>query len=187
LAGTDAKLFEVMIQINEYDPVLRPAMTSSNAVVIKSIPDVTYVSIDAIYIQDSIPYVYKTNNTKQVVVLGDANDNEVIIEQGLSPGDKVYLSTPEGSATWRMAGEELIPVIAQRALERIKEQEEAERLAAEARRRPNRRQGGMGGPDGGGGQGGGGFDRGEMMRQFQGGGGDQGGGGGQQRGGGGGR
>ena len=161
LANTDAKVFEVTIEVNESDPVMRPSMTTSNAIVISTLTNVNFVSIDAIYTQDSIPYVYKTNNTKQVVVLGDANDNEIIVEQGLSPGDKVYVSTPENSADWKMVGEELIPVIKQRALERLKEQEERERRAAEESRRPRRgaggtgfnpnqqSQGGPGGPGGG--------------------------------------
>jgi len=140
LSGTDAKVFEVMIEVNESDPIMRPSMTTSNAIIINSMTNVTYVSIDAIYSQDSIPYVYTTNNTKQVVVLGEANENEIIVEQGLLPGDKVYLSTPDNSATWKMVGEELIPIIKQRELERKKEREEQERRALEESRKPRRGQ-----------------------------------------------
>jgi multidrug resistance efflux pump len=212
LANTDAKVFEVMIEVNESDPIMRPSMTTSNAIVINTLKDVTFVSIDAIYSQDSIPFVYMTNHTKQVVVLGEANDNEIIVEQGLSPGDRVYVSTPENSATWKMVGEELIPVIKQRELEKKQEQEERDRRAAEQERRRPRRQGlnpydgsGGGGQGGdprqggqqrpgqqGGGQQGGGQRGGDGGGQFQGGGQQgggqfQGGGGGGQRGGGGGR
>jgi len=190
LANTDAKVFEVMIEVNESDPIMRPSMTTSNAIVINTLTDVAFVSIDAIYSQDSIPYVYKTNHTKQVVVLGETNENEIIVEQGLSPGDKVYVSTPENSADWKLVGEELIPIIRQRVLDKKKEQEERERRAAEESRRPRRgysgsgfdpnsQQGGQQRPDGqfpggpGGPQGGGQSP--------------QGGGGGQPRGGGGGQ
>jgi len=170
LANTDAKVFEVTIEVNESDPIMRPSMTTSNAIVINTLTDVTFVSIDAIYTQDSIPYVYKTNHTKQVVVLGETNENEVIVEQGLSPGDKVYVSTPENSADWKMVGEELIPIIKQRVIERKREQEERERKAAEESRRPRR-------------SGGSGFDpnsqRGGDPRQGQGPGGQMPGGGGQ--------
>jgi hypothetical protein len=144
LANTDAKVFEVTIEINESDPtIMRPSMTTSNAIVINTLRDVTFVSIDAIYTQDSIPYVYTTNNTRQIVVLGESNENQIIIEQGLSAGDRVYVSTPENSALWKMVGEELIPVIKERELQRKNEREEAERNAAEANRRP-RRGGGTG-------------------------------------------
>ena len=134
LANTDAKVFEVMIEINESDPIMRPSMTTSNHVVINTIPNVTYVSIDAIYTQDSIPFVYTINQTKQVVVLGELNDTDIIVEQGLSVGDEVYVSIPENSAIWEITGEELIPIIKQRALEQKKADEELERQAAEERR-----------------------------------------------------
>jgi len=189
LANSDAKLFEVVIEVNESDGILRPSMTTSNTIIIRTMKDVSYVSVDAIYSQDSIPYVYTTNHTRQVVVLGEANENQIIVEQGLSPGDKVYVSTPENSSTWKMVGEELIPIIKQRTLERKREQEEQERRAAEEARRPRRggnvngfdpsslqsqggdpRQGGQFPGGGPGGQGGG---------QFQGGGQPRGGGGGR--------
>jgi multidrug efflux pump subunit AcrA (membrane-fusion protein) len=173
LANTDAKLFEVIIVLDSADPIMRPSMTTSNTIVINTMSDVTYVSIDAIYTMDSIPFVYTSKNTRQVVVLGDANDNEIIIEQGLSPDDKVFVTIPENSANWTIAGEDLIPIIAERALERRLAQQEAERLAAEAMRRP-RRGGGQRGEN----QGGGPRGEGEVMiRQFLGEGGGQRGGG----------
>jgi len=118
LAGTDAKVFEVMVEINESDPIMRPSMTTSNQIVISTMPDVIYVAIDAINSQDNIPFVYTTNQTKQIVLLGEANDTEVVVEQGLSAGDIVYLSVPEKSETWRVTGEELIPIISERAEEK---------------------------------------------------------------------
>jgi len=164
LANTDAKVFEVTIEVNESDAIMRPSMTTSNTIVINTLKDVTYVSIDAIYSQDSIPYVYTTSKTKQIVVLGQANDNEIIVEQGLSPGDKVYVTTPETSDTWKMVGEELIPVIKQRELEKKKEKEEADRRAQEQSRRSRR--GDRGGFDPNSGVGGGGqFQGGNQQRQ----------------------
>jgi multidrug efflux pump subunit AcrA (membrane-fusion protein) len=87
---------------------MRPSMTTNNAIVINTLNDVTYVSINAIFNQDSIPFVYTTNQTRQIVVLGETNDKKIIVKQGLSPGDKVYVSIPENSDTWKMVGEELI-------------------------------------------------------------------------------
>ena len=131
IAGSDAKVFEVLIELNDSDLILRPSMTSSNTIVINTMKDITYISIDAIFSQDSIPFVYSTNQTKQIVVLGQANDNEIIVEHGLSAGDKIYVSIPENSATWRMTGEDLIPIIRERALEKEREFEEMDRKARE--------------------------------------------------------
>jgi len=123
LANTDAKVFEVIIEVHEFDPIMRPTMTTSNAIVINTLSDVTYISTNAIFSRDSIPFVYTVNQTKQVVVLGESNENESIIEQGLSPGDRVYVSIPDNSDTWKIVGEELIPIVKERALEKKKREE----------------------------------------------------------------
>ncbi|MDR1171284.1 MAG: HlyD family efflux transporter periplasmic adaptor subunit [Bacteroidales bacterium] len=148
LANADAKVFEVVIQVNETDPIMRPSMTTSNSIVINTLSNVTYIPIDAIYSQDSVPFVYTTSHTRQVVILGESNENEIVVEQGLSAGDKVYVSIPENSATWKMTGEDLIPIIKQRALEKKQAEEEKERKAEEEKKaRQQRRPGGP--PQGG--------------------------------------
>jgi HlyD family secretion protein len=131
MPNTDAKVFEVLIRINEYDPILRPAMTTSNVIVTSTFNDVLYLPLEAINLADSIPFVYKRDGTKQIVVTGNANDNHVIIEQGLSENDRVYLTVPENPGRYRLAGEELIAII-----EEKKEEErarEASRRAEEER------------------------------------------------------
>jgi len=144
LANADAKVFEVTIEVKESDDTMRPSMTTSNSIMINAFPDVVYLPIEAVFNQDSISFVYSKNNTKQVVLLGESNDNEIIIEQGLEAGERVYLSIPEDVATWKWSGEELIPLIKQRALEKKRAQEEYERQMEEQRRarQQQRRQGG---------------------------------------------
>ncbi|MCK7532910.1 MAG: hypothetical protein MZV63_18660 [Marinilabiliales bacterium] len=44
------------------------------------------------------------------MVLGESNENDVIVEQGLSKGDKLYLSIPEDGDKFKLHGEELIAV-----------------------------------------------------------------------------
>jgi len=144
LSNTDAKVFEVMIDVNESDPIMRPSMTTSNTIVIKTLPDVIFIPLDAVFTQDSIPFVYTTHNTKQVVILGESNENEIVVEQGLSAGDKVHVSIPENSTLWKMTGEELIPIIKERALEKKKAQEEAERKAKAAEQAKKNRQAAQG-------------------------------------------
>src|SRR5690554_4124570 len=93
--NSDAKVFEVIILVNESDPLLRPAMTTSNSIVAERLNDVIYVPLEAIHVEnDSINYVHKSNGTKQEVKLGLANNNEVVVEIGLKAGDNVYLSIP---------------------------------------------------------------------------------------------
>lgn len=94
--NSDAKVFEVMIEVNESDPTLRPAMTTSNTIIVNKIENVMHVPLEAINVHnDSINYVFLKNGVKQEVLLGTANLNDIIIESGLSEGDRVFLSTPE--------------------------------------------------------------------------------------------
>lgn len=139
MPNTDAKVFEVRILLNEYDPILRPAMTTSNIIVTRTSKDVLYVPLEAINIADSIPYVFKRDGTRQIVVLGDANDNHVIVEKGLSENDRIYLTTPDDPDRFRLTGKDLIAVIEEKkAREKVEEQArryEEERMLKEREER----------------------------------------------------
>lgn len=98
LRGYDSKVFEVTVQINEVDSILRPAMTTSNEILTYTFPDVLHIPLEALQ-NDTVAYVFKKQNgkiVKQEVLTGETNDNEVIIEHGLSEGDEVMLTIPEG-------------------------------------------------------------------------------------------
>ncbi len=87
LPNADAKVFEVVVKINGSDPILRPSMTTGNKIVTKTINDVTYIPLESVQTgTDSIPFVYLKNGSKQIVVLGESNENSVVIEQGVEPG-----------------------------------------------------------------------------------------------------
>jgi hypothetical protein len=116
LPNADAKVFEVLIKVDGSDPILRPSMTTGNKIITKTINDVIYIPLESVQAgADSIPFVYLKNGNKQVVVLGESNENNVVIEQGLEPGTQIYLSTPEASENFKLIGKELITVIKDRA------------------------------------------------------------------------
>jgi len=115
LPNSDSKVFETLIRIDGTDPALRPSMTTSNKILIKTMNDVVYVPIDCIQAgADSVPYVYTKNRHKQIVVPGEANDKNIVIEQGLKPGTSVYVIEPENHGNFKISGEELIPLIKER-------------------------------------------------------------------------
>jgi len=117
LPSSDAKMFEVLIKVNDNDPALRPSMTTSNKVIIDTFYDVISIPTECIYAgADNIPFVYLKNGKRQIVVLGSANDKNTIIEKGLKPGAQVYIIPPENSDKFGLVGEELIPEIQQRIL-----------------------------------------------------------------------
>lgn len=132
LPNADAKVFEVVIKLDGTDLILKPSMTTGNKVITKSIPDVTYIPLESVMTgSDSIPFVYLKNGTKQIVVLGESNENNVVVEQGINPGTKIFLNTPEEPEKFtRLAGVELIEIIKQKEKER-KEAEQRESQEAQ--------------------------------------------------------
>lgn len=97
--GSDIKLFQVLIKLNESNENIRPGMTTSNSILIKKEEDVLMVPLEAVFSKDSTSYVYKKSGFsihKKEVTLGDANEDVVIIIKGLQEKDLVYLNKPDG-------------------------------------------------------------------------------------------
>ncbi|PSL33238.1 efflux RND transporter periplasmic adaptor subunit [Chitinophaga ginsengisoli] len=95
--GATAKVFEVNIKLNKVDSILKPGMTTSNNILISELPGKLIIPLEAVFASGKISYVYKSksgNISKHQVVLGKSNDEEVIVEKGLTEGDVVYLSEP---------------------------------------------------------------------------------------------
>jgi multidrug efflux pump subunit AcrA (membrane-fusion protein) len=119
LPNTDDKVFEVQIKIDGSDPLLRPSMTTGNKIVIKTVNEAVYIPIECVQAGvDSIPFVFTKNGHKQIVLLGESNEKNVIIEKGLEPGTMLYLNNPEKTEKFKLMGEDLIPVLKER--ERIR-------------------------------------------------------------------
>jgi len=132
LPNTDAKVFEVVIILNGNDPILRPSMTTSNSIITKTFDDVMYLPLEAVHSNDSLTFVYTKKGNKQVVVLDESNENEIIVEQGLETGDKVYLSIPSETEKYNYTGLELAQVIRDKEAEKIRlEEEERARMERE--------------------------------------------------------
>lgn len=108
MPNTDAKVFEVLILVEQADNLLRPAMTTSNIIVTDLFDDVHYVPLAAVHEEDGISYVYRSDKTRQVVVTGASNDNFVVVEKGLEEGETVYLTLPENYEDYKYVGQELI-------------------------------------------------------------------------------
>lgn len=95
--NTDAKVFEVRIEVTQSDTSLRPGMTTSNGILTFEADSVLHVPIEAIDNAEGVPFVYLRRGGKlvrQEVVAGEMNEDAVIIERGLSDGDVVLLTTP---------------------------------------------------------------------------------------------
>lgn len=97
----DSKVFEVVIEINESDSLLRPAMTTSNRIKIASLENALAVPLETIHAEDSLTFVYKRDGLDvvlQEVELGLVNENEAVINNGISQNDELFLSLPSDTS-----------------------------------------------------------------------------------------
>jgi HlyD family secretion protein len=95
------KVFEVLVDLDQADSILRPGMTVSARIQISTIENVVSVPIEAVFDDGGKPVVYVVQNSsfeKRAVTLGDKNDNFIIVTKGLKEGEKVSLTDPTKSA-----------------------------------------------------------------------------------------
>jgi hypothetical protein len=112
LPNSDSKMFEVLVKLDGSDTDLRPTMTTGNKIIIRTYNDAIYVPTECVHTgTDGIPFVYGKNNTKNYVMLGEANDKNVIIQKGLKSGTMVYLIEPQEAEKFKVVGENLVSEI----------------------------------------------------------------------------
>jgi multidrug efflux pump subunit AcrA (membrane-fusion protein) len=96
--NSDAKVFEVTVEINESDTTLRPAMTTSNTIITNFVEDVLVIPLEAIHSQgDSLTYVFKRkglSTVKQQIALGPKGNDMAVVSQGLEEEEEIFLSIP---------------------------------------------------------------------------------------------
>jgi len=124
MKNSNAKVFEVLIEVNEFDSVMRPAMTTKNIIITDVIDSVVFVPIECVHTEDSVSYVIK-GSTKRQVILGKTNENEIIVRYGLEQGENIYLLPPEGYEEFK-----LVP-LDEKILALIKEEEALARSRAQ--------------------------------------------------------
>lgn len=99
LKNYDSKVFEVTVQVNEMDSILRPAMTTGNEIITNVYEEVLSIPLEALF-SDSVAFVFKEMNgqtVKQEVITGVSNENEILVEHGLEEGDEVSFSAPSNA------------------------------------------------------------------------------------------
>lgn len=123
LPRSDAKVFEVRVRIFGTDSDLRPAMTTSNVIQTGVYEEEVYLPSEAIFATDSMQFVFlRKNNTtvRQIVDVGDENENFTIVKQGVTEGDVVVLNRPAEFEEIPITGLEILEDI------RIREQKQKE-------------------------------------------------------------
>ena len=130
---SDAKVFEVKIRVFGFDPLLKPAMTTSNTIVTGVFDNQLIIPSEAIYSNDSIKYVYLKKNgiVRQIVDPGGENENYTIINKGLAEGDVLTLNEPEKPDDIKTVGWEIYTA------QKIKIENEKRKLLEAAKKEPS--------------------------------------------------
>jgi multidrug efflux pump subunit AcrA (membrane-fusion protein) len=142
---SDAKVFEVKVRVFGEVNDLKPAMTTSNIIQTGVFQDTMFIPSDAVFENDSMQYVFldkKNKVVKQVVDLGDQNENFVLVNKGLNEGDKLLLSVPDNEEDLAIEGMDLY--------QEIKARKETRKAIEEDKSKPfklnNQPKSGPGGP-----------------------------------------
>jgi len=147
MRNSNAKVFEVIVFINEFDSILRPSMTTKNTIITSVIDDVIHIPLECVSGNDSISYVYRKGK-RQHIIPGRSNESEIIILAGLDVGDEVYLVSPQDAEEWpiKYLDEEIVEQFAtpketqEQKLEEVSTPDSTNRKAMKNRKGKRRKQ-----------------------------------------------
>jgi RND family efflux transporter MFP subunit len=95
--NSDSKVFEVRIKVIESDTTLRPAMTTSNEILVAKLDSAISIPLECVHTEGATTFVYRKNGggiVKQEVKLGLINENATVIQSGLGEKDDVLMTAP---------------------------------------------------------------------------------------------
>lgn len=99
--SSNAKVFEVVVEILTKDSTLRPAMTASCKIATARYQEAVFVPLECINTENKLSFIYlKDGNTtlKQQVIIGTNNETDALIVNGATAGQTVFLSIPSDTA-----------------------------------------------------------------------------------------
>lgn len=96
--ATAIKTFEVVLDLNNADPILRPGMTTGNEIIMQNMENVLSIPLESVFEKDgkTVAFVVRGSSARaQEIQLGVKNGNFIVVTSGLQAGDKVALRNPE--------------------------------------------------------------------------------------------
>jgi multidrug efflux pump subunit AcrA (membrane-fusion protein) len=95
--NSDSKVFEVRVKVAESDTTLRPAMTTSNEILVAKLEDALSIPLECVHTEAMTTFVFKKDGgsvVKQEVKLGQMNENSAVVLAGITQKDQLYLTSP---------------------------------------------------------------------------------------------
>jgi len=102
MKGSSAKVFEVIVELNEMDSILRPAMTTKNCIITDVLHDVMYIPLESLFNTDSLTYVVTTNHRRKQVKLGKSNETSIVVLEGVKKDESLFVIPPEGYEDFKL-------------------------------------------------------------------------------------
>jgi RND family efflux transporter MFP subunit len=93
---SDLKVFDVLIDLEKPDKLLKPGMTAKATILVEKIPDQIFIPIEAVFEKEGRKIAYIIDGSVKPInlELGKRNDNFVIVLNGLKAGQIVSLVDP---------------------------------------------------------------------------------------------
>ncbi len=95
--NSDSKVFEVRVKVLESDTTLRPALTTSNEILVAKLDDALSIPLECVHTEGTTTFVFKKDGgsvVKQEVKLGQMNESSSVVLAGITQKDQLYLSSP---------------------------------------------------------------------------------------------
>ena len=111
-SGSNIKVFDVIVDVDSTDEVLKPGITVMNRILVETVKDVLSIPLVSVYEDADGTFVYLRSGSgfdKRVVKLGQRNDTFVVVLEGLEEGDEVALDNPEDEKPADAAGTSVSP------------------------------------------------------------------------------
>lgn len=109
--NSDAKVFEVKINVTAPDTTLRPGMTTGNIIETARLTDVLSIPLEAVTTEDNVSYAFVRRGgrlVRQEITVGAMNDTHVVVSAGLEEDEQVLLvppTDPNSYTTQRLSGD----------------------------------------------------------------------------------
>ncbi|MCJ7508924.1 MAG: efflux RND transporter periplasmic adaptor subunit, partial [candidate division Zixibacteria bacterium] len=95
--NSNINTFDIEIMIDRTDERLKPGMSAKCEIIVDKIPNSIWVPIEAVFEKDNktVVYVIKGNNFRErQIKVGQRNDTDIIVTEGLKGKEKVALRDP---------------------------------------------------------------------------------------------
>lgn len=114
--NADSNVFEVIVEINESDSTLKPAMSTKNVIIVNEFDNMLSIPLECIHSNERVRYVFLKDGlgvVRRQIQIGEVNDMSAIVEAGLKAEDELLMNVPVD--TTGMSWQYLPESVAQRA------------------------------------------------------------------------